>query len=88
MGLQLNAIHSIMQKKDSQLNEKREEYNLAKSKNPREIEVVILKNRYGAATGTHNYKYYPKFNYFEEIDNDLVEIKDRAENEIAASLFE
>lgn len=88
IGLQLSAIHSIMQKKESQLNEKREEYNLAKSKNPREIEVVILKNRYGAATGTHNYKYYPKFNYFEEIDNNLIEINDNAENEIAASLFE
>lgn len=88
IGLQLSAIHSIMQKKESQLNEKREEYNLAKSKNPREIELVILKNRYGAATGTHNYKYYPKFNYFEEIDNNLVEINNRVENEIAASLFE
>ena len=88
IGLQLSAIHSIMQKKESQLNEKREEYNLAKSKNPREIEVVILKNRYGSATGTHNYKYYPKFNYFEEIDNNLIEINDNAENEIAASLFE
>lgn len=88
IGLQLSAIHSIMQKKESQLNEKREEYNLAKSKNPREIELVILKNRYGAATGTHNYKYYPKFNYFEEIDNNLVEVNNRVENEIAASLFE
>lgn len=88
IGLQLSAIHSIMQKKESQLNEKREEYNLAKSKNPREIELVILKNRYGAATGTHNYKYYPKFNYFEEINDNLIEIKDNAENEIAASLFE
>ena len=88
IGLQLSAIHSIMQKKDSQINAKREEYNIAKSKNPREIELVILKNRYGAATGTHNYKYYPKFNYFEEIDNNLVEINNRVENEIAASLFE
>ena len=39
----------------------------AKAKNPREIELVILKNRNGATGKRIQYKYYPMFNYFEEI---------------------
>lgn len=68
IGLQLNAIHEITQMRESQLNEKREVYNKAKSETPREVEIVILKNRYGSATGTHNYEYEPKYNLFVEID--------------------
>lgn len=80
LGLQLSAIHNINLKKGNKemsLDEKRKAYNAAKSKNPRDIEVVILKNRYGNPTGTHNYKYYPKFNLFEEeIDLEPVKIDD------------
>ena len=39
----------------------------AKSKNPREIELIILKNRNGATGGKLNYEYYPLFNYFKEM---------------------
>ena len=42
----------------------------AKAKNPREIELVILKNRNGATGKKIGYKYYPMFNYFEEIRED------------------
>ena len=38
----------------------------AKQKNPREIELTILKNRNGKTGNTIEYKYYPLFNYFEE----------------------
>lgn len=38
----------------------------AKKKNPREIELVILKNRNGRAGDTINFSYYPMFNYFKE----------------------
>lgn len=41
--------------------------NAAKGKNPREIELVILKNRNGATGKTLAYEYYPLFNYFREI---------------------
>ncbi|MDE6087974.1 MAG: toprim domain-containing protein [Oscillospiraceae bacterium] len=37
-----------------------------KAKNPREIELVILKNRNGATGKKIGYKYFPMFNYFEE----------------------
>lgn len=43
-----------------------------KAKNPREIELVMLKNRNGTAGKKIQYNYYPMFNYFHEID----EIKD------------
>ena len=39
----------------------------AKTRNPREIELVILKNRNGETGKKLEFKYYPMFNYFEEI---------------------
>ncbi len=39
----------------------------AKSRNPREIELKILKNRKGAIGKQIKYSYYTMFNYFEEI---------------------
>lgn len=87
LGLQLNVMHQIMNMKEGQINEKRKLYNEAKAKIPREIEVVILKNRYGAATGTHNYNYRPKFNLFEELD-DTFKSDNIADTETATSLFD
>lgn len=40
--------------------------NEAKRKNPREVELAILKNRNGKTGDTIEYLYYPMFNYFEE----------------------
>lgn len=41
--------------------------NEAKQKNPREIELVVLKNRNGATGKTISFEYYPLFNYFKEM---------------------
>ena len=49
----------------------------AKAKDPRDIELVILKNRNGVAGKKIQYNYYPMFNYFEEIG----EIKEDEEDE-------
>jgi replicative DNA helicase len=38
----------------------------AKDKDPREVELVILKNRNGKGNAKINFKYFPMFNYFEE----------------------
>ena len=65
LGLQLSNISAISKEKN--IDEKRRMYNDAKNRDIREIELVILKNRYGKATGTHNYKYVPACDYFEEI---------------------
>ena len=40
----------------------------AKSRNPREIEAIVLKNRNGRTGGKIGYKYYSMFNYFEELE--------------------
>lgn len=55
IGLQLKG----MGEKDFDVNE-------AKKKSPREIELVILKNRNGSTGDKLGFKYYPLFNYFEE----------------------
>lgn len=41
--------------------------NEAKAKNPREIELVVLKNRNGATGGKVVMEYYTLFNYFKEL---------------------
>lgn len=41
--------------------------NAAKSATPREVELVILKNRNGQTGKTVNYNYYPMFNYYREM---------------------
>ena len=50
-----------------------------KKKNPREVRLVILKNRNGRAWESVNFKYYPLFNYFTE--------EDPAEEETAGDVF-
>ena len=56
IGLQLKGAG----KKDFDANE-------AKTKNPREIELVVLKNRNGATGKKVELEYYPLFNYFKEV---------------------
>ena len=56
MGLQLEGVGS----ENFDVNE-------AKSKDPREVELVILKNRNGATGEKLSFKYYPRFNYFKEL---------------------
>lgn len=47
--------------------EKGFDINKAKAKNPREIELVVLKNRNGATGGKLQYNYYTLFNCFKEV---------------------
>ena len=56
IGLQLKGAG----KKDFDAND-------AKTKNPREIELVVLKNRNGATGKKVELEYYPLFNYFKEV---------------------
>lgn len=68
MGLQLAGVGQT----DFNVNE-------AKAKNPREIELVFLKNREAAVGDLIKYYYYPMFNHFEESTEDV-----RAEREYKA----
>jgi replicative DNA helicase len=42
------------------------DFHTARAANPREIELVTLKNRNGAIGAPIDYKYYPAYYYFEE----------------------
>lgn len=53
--------------------------NEAKAQNPREIELVFLKNREAAVGDLIKYYYYPMFNHFEESEEDI-----RAQREFEA----
>lgn len=47
---------------------KRECVKKAKAENPRKVKLVCLKNRYGGPDWTIDYRYYPRFDLFEEED--------------------
>jgi hypothetical protein len=47
---------------------KEEMIQTAKNSSVREIELVCLKNRYGDLFFDCEYKYYPKYDYFEEVE--------------------
>nr|WP_012477139.1 DnaB-like helicase C-terminal domain-containing protein [Streptococcus thermophilus]ABC55705.1 putative primase-helicase [Streptococcus thermophilus] len=53
----------------------------AKKKNPREVELVILKNRNGQTGSKVPFEFYPMFNYFVENDNPQYILVD-SENEM------
>lgn len=61
IGLQLKGVRGDKRKGDN-FNP-----NEAKKKYPREVELVVLKNRNGAIGDILNYDYYPMFNYFREL---------------------
>lgn len=68
LGLQLACLGDDLFNSNAQskIKEKREEIQRAKSADPREIQLVILKNRNGRTGDTINFKYYPMFNLFRE----------------------
>ena len=46
--------------------------NAEKQKNPRQIELKVLKNRNGASGDSIMYSYYPMFNYFKETGKKII----------------
>ena len=71
IALQLQILNDLEGNKDS----KKEQIHQAKSESPREIELLILKNRNGVSFGRCGFNYIPEFNYFE----DTGEVISRAE---------
>lgn len=59
LGMQLSAVNE-------------QDFNIdkEKEKNPRDIELVVLKHRYGKSGNSLSFKYYPANDYFEEVDAD------------------
>lgn len=67
LGLQLSCLdENPIFEKDKHIKEKRDAIKAAKAENPRMINLVCLKNRYGRPDWTITYKYYPQYDYFVE----------------------
>lgn len=65
IGLQLKGIEVIADSKSE--TEKRNKTNDLKSKYPREIELITIKQRDGVAYAKQVFQYYAKYNYFLEV---------------------
>ena len=63
-GLQLNVMNDELFDKEAKLKAKREAVREAKIANPRDIELVCLKNRYGVSSYSCRFKYYARYDYF------------------------
>ena len=63
-GLQLNIMNDELFDKEAKLKAKREAVKEAKIANPRDIELVCLKNRYGVSSYSCRFKYYARYDYF------------------------
>ncbi len=61
LGMQLHTVGS-----------RKFNINREKAKNPRQIEIVLLKQRYGKSGHTLSFRYYPAHDYFEAAEDESV----------------
>lgn len=66
-GLQLEVLHNTLFNSVAKINEKRQKIKEAKAANPRRVELVCLKNRFGVSSYTCNFEYFPQFDLFRPI---------------------
>ena len=65
-GLQLQCLREDIFSQQSNIKEKRERVQEAKAENPRKIELVCVKNRYGISSYSCLFDYYPEHDLFKE----------------------
>jgi len=79
-GLQLSVMNEDIFDKDKNLKSKREVVKKAKRANPRDIEFVCLKNRYGESSYRCGFEYYAQYDYFiPKNDNDFSDYSSRGD---------
>lgn len=68
LGLQLAIMNDDLFNQEKKIKEKRERVRAAKAENPRKIELVCLKNRYGRSSFKNPvlFDYYPEYDLFLE----------------------
>ena len=76
-GLQLSVMNNEIFDKEKGLKQKREVVRNAKNENPRKIELVCLKNRYGISSYRCEFLYYARYDLFVPIMGVGVENKRR-----------
>lgn len=64
-GLQLQILNDDLFNKPTEIKQKREKVREAKKANPRKIELLCLKNRYGVSSYSCGFIYTPQFDLFE-----------------------
>lgn len=64
-GLQLQILNDDLFNSEKKIKEKREKVREAKKANPRKIELLCLKNRYGVSSYSCGFTYTPQFDLFE-----------------------
>lgn len=63
-GMQLHILSEASYDELWSINKKRESVVNAKSQTPREIQICVLKNRFGHSGGTYEFDYFPAYDYF------------------------
>ena len=70
-GLQLQCLNDpLFDDPQKKIKEKRQKIRQEKAKNPREIELLCLKNRYGIANFSCRFEYYPASDLFVQVKSD------------------
>ena len=64
LGMQLQVLNSGIFSEDRKLKEKREAVRNAKAADPRRVELVCLKNRYGKSSFSCYFDYFPRYDLF------------------------
>lgn len=64
-GLQLEVIHDEIFNKKENIKAKREKMAEAKATNPRQIELVCLKNRNGKPSFSCSFSYWSNYDFYE-----------------------
>ena len=68
-GLQLQCLNDdLFSSSNAKIKDKRRKIRKEKAANPRRIELVCLKNRYGIANFSCGFNYYPALDLFKETD--------------------
>lgn len=66
-GIQLKIMNDGIFDKAADIKKKREMVNKAKREQPRKVELICLKNRYGVCNYSVDFLYYPERDYFKSI---------------------
>lgn len=64
IGLQLAVMNNKLFESDTKTTKKRKVVKAAKAESPRQIELSVLKNRYGVSNASYYFEYYPKYDLF------------------------
>lgn len=82
-GLQLEVINEDIFNNDKKIKEKRKKIKQAKAADPRDIELICLKNRNGKPSFSCSFTYWPRFDFYEpnkDLSVNISNVKEMVEN--------